>query len=80
MNDDANENNAASDSRISIEKTTTTRSFEYKTKTIGSTPINNKTLNKKVVVPLKFLSYFWRSLDLPLINCEIVICHGQKIA
>ena len=25
----------------------------------------------EVVVPLKYLSNFWRSLDLPLINCEI---------
>ena len=27
----------------------------------------------EVVVPLKYLSNFWRSLDLPLINCEIEI-------
>ena len=25
------------------------------------------------VVPLKYLSNFWRSLDLPLINCKIEI-------
>ena len=28
-------------------------------------------LNEESVVPLKYLSNFWRSLDLPLINCEI---------
>ena len=28
-------------------------------------------INAEVVVPLKYLSNFWRSLDLPLINCEI---------
>ena len=28
-------------------------------------------LNTEVVVPLKYLSNFWRSLDLSLINCEI---------
>ena len=28
-------------------------------------------LNTDDVVPLKYLSNFWRSLDLPLINCEI---------
>ena len=28
-------------------------------------------LNTEVVVPLKYLSNFWKSLDLPLINCEI---------
>ena len=27
-------------------------------------------LNTEVIVPLKYLSNFWRSLDLPLINCE----------
>ena len=27
----------------------------------------------EVVVPLKYLSNFWRSLDLPLINCQIGI-------
>ena len=30
-------------------------------------------LNTEVVVPLKYLSNFWRSLDLPLINCETEI-------
>ena len=47
------------------------RSFEYETKTIGRTPANNNRLNTEVVVPLKYLSNFWRSLELPLINCEL---------
>ena len=33
---------------------------------------NNLTKNDvKVVVPLKHLSNFWRSLNIPLINCEV---------
>ena len=33
---------------------------------------NNLTENDvNVVVPLKHLSNFWRSLNVPLINCEI---------
>ena len=28
-------------------------------------------LNVEVAIPLKYLSIFWRSLDLPLINCEV---------
>ena len=28
-------------------------------------------MDTEIVVPLKHLSNFWRSLDLPLINCEI---------
>ena len=27
----------------------------------------------KVVIPLKYLSDFWRSLDIPLINCKVEI-------
>ena len=35
--------------------------------------VNNNvaTLNVKVVVPLKYLSNFFRSLEMPLINCKI---------
>ena len=40
----------------------------YKTKIIGRTSNNNSRLNAKVSVPLKYLSSFWRSLDLLLIN------------
>ena len=25
----------------------------------------------KIAVPLKYLSNFWRSLEIPLINCEV---------
>ena len=27
----------------------------------------------KIMVPLKYLSNFWRTLEMPLINCEINI-------
>ena len=52
-------------------KATASRSFEYKTKIKGETAANNHVLNTKAVVPLKYLSNFWKSLDLPFINCEI---------
>ena len=69
INDDANENNAANN-RINNNKTITSKSFECKTKLIGTTPNNNSNLlDAEVVVPLKYLSNFWRSLDLLLINC-----------
>ena len=32
---------------------------------------NDNILEAEVVDPLKYLSNFWRYLDLPLINCEI---------
>ena len=57
--------------RINNKKTITSKSFEYKTKSKGSTPNDNNTLNAEVVVPLKYLSNFWSFLDLPLINYEI---------
>ena len=56
---------------INSKKITTSKSFVNKTKMKGSVPADNCRLDAKVVVPLKYLSDFWRSLDLPLINCEI---------
>ena len=64
-NDDVNENNNANN------KTATSKSFEYNTKITGSTPDKNSRLDTKVVLSLKYLSNFWRSLNLPSINCEI---------
>ena len=48
-------------------------SFKYKTSIEGKTPENNDSLtNVNVVIPLKYLSNFWKSLDIPLVNCEVV--------
>ena len=48
-------------------------SFKYKVKLLGNPAIANNvaTLNVKVVVPLKYSSNFFRSLEMPLINCKI---------
>ena len=70
INDSATENNAANN-RMNSNKTIASKSFENKIKLIGSTPDNNNILAAEVVVLLKYFSNFWRSLDLPLINCEI---------
>ena len=56
---------------INKNKTITSKSFEYKTKSIGSTPKNNKIFDITAVASPKYLSNFWRSLDLTLINCKI---------
>ena len=46
--------------------------FKYRTSIVGKTPQNNDSLmNAKVVIPLKHLSHFWRSLDIPFINFEV---------
>ena len=56
---------------INSNKKATNKFFKNKTKLIGSMPKNINILDTEVVVPLKYLCNFWRSLDLPLINCEI---------
>ena len=48
-----------------------TESFKYKVKTTGKTPNNGITKDVEIIIPLKFLSNFWRSLEMPLINCEV---------
>ena len=70
IKNDANEN---VNNRTNNNKKTTSKSFKYKARLIGSTPNDNNTLDAEVVVPLKYLCNFWRSLDFPLINCEIEI-------
>ena len=49
---------------------TDSKSFKYKTSITGKTPQGNDSLtNAKVVIPLKHLSNFWRTLNILLINC-----------
>ena len=45
-------------------------SSKLKKKIKGKTG-NNGTKNVDIMIPLKYLSNFWRSLEMPLINCEI---------
>ena len=46
-------------------------SFKYKAIIIGDTGDNGIKNGAKIAVPLKYLSNFWRSLEMPLINCKI---------
>ena len=48
-------------------------SFKSKIKITGNTPADGNTKNVKIMVPLRYLSNFWRTLEMPLINCEIVL-------
>ena len=43
--------------------------FKLKEKITGSTGYYGKK-NVEIMVPLKYLSNFWRILEMPLINCE----------
>ena len=58
----ANDNNASS--------------FKYEANIIGNTDadrVKRKKENVKIAAPLKYLSIFSRSLEMPLINCEVEI-------
>ena len=46
-------------------------SFKYKLKITRKTPAAGNTSDVKMAVPLKYLSNFWRTLEMPLINSEI---------
>ena len=58
-------------------------SFEYKSSIAGKTTENQENnenteernaktkRNLEIIVPLKYLSNFWKTLDIPLINCEV---------
>ena len=45
------------------------QSFKSKVKITGNTPNNGNTKNFEIVVPLKYFRYFWRTLEMSLINC-----------
>ena len=48
-------------------------SFKYKAKLMGNTVADGTNAilkNATIPVPLKHLSYFWRSFEMPLINCN----------
>ena len=47
-----------------------TDSFNFKVKFTGQTG-NDGTKDVEIMVPLKYLSNFWRTLEMPLINCEV---------
>ena len=46
-------------------------SFKYKIKITGKIPATDNIKDFKIAVPLKYLSNFWKTLKMLLINCEI---------
>ena len=61
---------------------TNSESFKYKISITEKTSnTNNDTeqgntktqINFEIIVPLKYLSNFWRSLNISLINCEVFL-------
>ena len=47
------------------------KSFKSKVKITGKTPNSGNTKDVEIIVPLKCLSNFWRTLEISFINCEI---------
>ena len=57
-----------------IENTDAFKSFKYNAKLLGNKHAdgNNGIIkNATIAVPLKYLSNFWRLLEMPLINCKV---------
>ena len=55
------------------------KSFDYKTEVTGSLDAGeDEKEDVKIAIPLKYLGNFWRSLDIPLINCEITLISWYK--
>ena len=48
-----------------------TPSFKYKASFTGNIETNGTKNGAKIAVPFKYLSNFWRSLEMPLINCKV---------
>ena len=46
-------------------------SFKSKVKITGNTPASVNTKDVKIIAPLKYLNNFWRTFEMPLINCEV---------
>ena len=61
-----NNNNAI----VNITKNNLTDSFSFKVKMTGQTGNDGKK-NVEIMVPIKYLSNFWRTLEMSLINCEV---------
>ena len=47
------------------------KSFKSKIRITGRTPAGSNEKDIAIMVPLKYLSNFWRTLEMPLINCEV---------
>ena len=58
------------DTNFSNTKIVNSNTFKYKNKIINNTN-NPGTKDIELAIPLKYLGNFWRSLNIPLISCEV---------
>ena len=46
-------------------------SFKSKIRITGKSPATGNEKDIEIMVPLSYLSNFWRTLEMPIINCEV---------
>ena len=59
------------DNTVNFNWANATDSFNFKAKITGETNDDGDIDSVEIIVPLKYLSNFWRTLEMPLISCEI---------
>ena len=47
------------------------KSFKFKVKITGKIPDDSNTKDVEIIIPLKYLSNFWKTLEMLLVNCEV---------
>ena len=62
-----------------IDNLANSESFKSKVKMTGNTSAGGNTKDVKIIVPLKYLNNFWRTLEMPLINCEVSLFFNMVI-
>ena len=59
---------------------TDSETFESKVNVTGIRPAAGNTKYVEVMFPLKYLSNFWRTFEIPSMSCEVnLILHGHQL-
>ena len=56
---------------VPIDNLTDSESFKSKLKITRNTPADDNTKGIEIIVSLNYLNNFWRTLEMPLFNCEV---------
>ena len=59
------------DNMVGFNGANATDSSNFKTKRTGQTDNNGRIDDVKIIVSLKYLSNFWTTLEMPLVNCKV---------
>ena len=61
------------DDIVDFNESNDTDSFNSKAKVTSQTDNDEEIDNVEIMVPLNNLSNFWKTLEMPLINCEVIL-------